>query len=276
MDNTDEIFPARQSWSQAVSDISTTNKNVVELRLISKVKGITKLSQLSKLKRLWCFDVNEDFFDKICKCTSLEELFIENLKTNEIEKLQLLTSLTVLSIERCNKLENLASFSMLKHLKALRIESLKNVTDMSPLVNLPNLEVLVVAGGMESSSRMKVSTFSPLSHLKKLKYLHLTNIKALDNSLEPLGTLTNLIRLDLANFYPTEEFAKLSRKLPSTKSTWFSPYIDIPYTNCKKCQKKTMVMLSGSSKPSLCKECDKEKLNAHIEKFQMIANGLSS
>lgn len=69
---------------------------------------------------------------------------------------------------------------------------------------------------------MRVSTLEPLEELRRLELLHLTNIKAEDESLRSLERLTNLRNLDLANFYPMREFARLSQRLQSTECTWLT------------------------------------------------------
>ena len=79
---------------------------------------------------------------------------------------------------------------------------------------------------------MKVASFAPLGHLQDLEFLHLTNIKADGESLNPLSTLTHLKQLDLAKFYPMSEFAQLSRKLQTTHCTWFYPFVSMKSMDC--------------------------------------------
>ncbi|HET6891502.1 MAG TPA: hypothetical protein VFH31_10400 [Pyrinomonadaceae bacterium] len=130
------------------------------------------------------------------------------------------------------------------------------------------MQQLAIAGSMWT--RMKIKSLNPLSSLSNLKYLHLTNLKAEDESLRPLAALCQLEKLEIANFYPMEEFAWLSGKLRNTKCTWFRPYIELPF-ECSKCGKDSMVMLTGKGKPRLCKNCDAKRLERHVTEFESVA-----
>jgi hypothetical protein len=117
---------------------------------------------------------------------------------------------------------------------------------------------------------MRVTSFEPLQTLERLELLHLTNIKAEDESLMPLGKLTNLKRLDIANFYRMSEFARLAHQLRSTECTWFKPFVEIKHSQCDACA-GSRVLLTGNRKPTLCMRCDQEKLDRHIGEWGVYA-----
>jgi hypothetical protein len=119
---------------------------------------------------------------------------------------------------------------------------------------------------------MTVETLAPLSALKALRFLHLTNLKATDNSLEPLRELTDLEELECANFYPMEQFAKLAAALPQTRCTWFSPAVPFPNFPCKKCGQSQRVMLAGKGSSTLCRVCDESRVRKHEDAFRAIAS----
>jgi hypothetical protein len=118
---------------------------------------------------------------------------------------------------------------------------------------------------------MTVASLSPLASLSNLRFLHLTNLKALDESLEPLASLSDLEILDLPNFYPFEEFAKLSARLRKTSCTWFASSTPLGSLQCSKCGETRMVMLTGKGKPTLCASCDEARLLRHDELFKNVA-----
>jgi len=89
--------------------------------------------------------------------------------------------------------------------------------------------------------------------------------------LRPLAGLPGLARLDIANFYPMEQFAWLSVQLPNTYCGWFKPYIEVSGILCKRCNGRTMVMLSGRGTRNLCKNCDTAMLAKHVERFNKYA-----
>lgn len=258
------IFPARRKWPLATDDVLNAPLEVDSLRLISGARNLRTLERLKKLKALWCFDISDRDLELISDSNSIESLYIENVKTEKLEALKKISNLKVLSLETCSKTKSLEALRGL-NLIGLAITHFKNVHDLAPLAELKSLKALAVAGSMYT--KMKVKSFKPLEELKQLEFLHLTNIKSDDESLKPLSMLSNLRQLDIANFYKTSEFAWLSQKLPSTQCTWFKPYIDVTFTVCKSCGNETMVMLSGSRKPKLCKACDKQALAKHVREW---------
>lgn len=260
-----KIFPARREWPPAVDDVMKAPLDTSRVRLISGAKHLEKLSAYTHLKALWCFDINESQLDSICACSTLESLYIENIKTENFDCLKNLSNLRILSIETCSKAASLEAFAELQSLSGLAITHFKNVHDLGPLAKLGSLRALAVAGSMWT--RMHVHSFKPLEKLKNLEFLHLTNIKAEDEILRPFAALQGLRQLDIANFYPMSEFAWLSQRLRTTECTWFKPYIEMKHVECNKCRKTTMVMLTGKRKPTVCKLCNKQVLEKHIREW---------
>jgi len=184
-----------------------------------------------------------------------------------------LRRLRILGFENCSRVTSFVDFGELHSLTGLALCHFKNVHDLAPLSELRMLKSLAVAGSLWT--RMHVASFAPLEKLKQLELLHLTNIKALDESLLTLSALTNLRRLDIANFYPMSEFARLAQSLKSTECTWFKPYVELTNFRCKKCDQTTMLMLSGSRKPMLCIRCDAKKLAKHVHEWNQAADTAS-
>jgi len=131
------------------------------------------------------------------------------------------------------------------------------------------LQQLAIAGSIWT--RMKIESLKRLSSLRNLKYIHLTNLKAEDESLKPLAELNQLEKLEIATFYPMEEVAWLSGRLKKTECSWFRPYMELPF-DCPKCEKNMMVMLTGKGNPNLCKECDAKRLAKHVAEFEEVAS----
>lgn len=258
------IFPARREWPVATDDVINVPLEVESLRLTSRARNIGNLANLKRLKALWCFNINENDLESICNCNSLESLFIEDIKMENLDILKKLNHLKILGLETCPKVSSLEAVRNLQ-LFGLSISHFKNVHDLTPLAGLTSLRALAVSGSMYT--RMEVRTFKPLAELQGLEFLHLTNIKPDDGTIKPLGGLSMLRQLDIANFYPTCEFAWLSQRLQSTECSWFKPYTDVNYMDCTKCGESTMVMLTGKRKPTVCKDCDKHTLEKHIREW---------
>ena len=261
----ESIFPARCEWDRALDDVSKAPADAVRIRLVSKAKHIDKLPTFPRLKSLWCFDIAAPQLESICRCVSIESLYIDNVKTEDLTGFTRLPQLKVLGLERCSKVYSLADLADLHSLEGLAITHFKNVHDLAPLSRLANLRSLAVAGSMWTT--MHVESLEPLEGLTNLEFLHLTNIKPGDGTLNSLGSLAKLKKLDIANFYPTSEFAWLARQLPSTECDWFKPYIEMRSFPCKKCGAMTMVMLSGKGATPICMTCDKPKLEKHLREW---------
>lgn len=268
MDTLYSIFPSRCQWPAAINDVVKAPRDTSGIRLISGAKSFDALPSQKSLKALWCFDVNEKKLDSICDCTSLESLYIENIKTENFGCLKKLTNLRILGLESCARAASLELFGELQSVSGLAITHFKNVHNLGPLAELRSLRALAVAGSVWT--KMQVDSFGPLEGLRNLELLHLTNIKAEDESLRPLGGLHNLKYLDIANFYPMSEFAWLSQQLKTTECTWFQPYIEMKHVECKKCKKATMVMLTGIRKPTLCSQCNKGALEKHVHEWNKL------
>jgi hypothetical protein len=118
---------------------------------------------------------------------------------------------------------------------------------------------------------MTVESLSALSTLTALKFLHLTNLKPLDNSLEPLRGLSALEELECANFYAMEEFAHLAAALRHTRCAGFAPFVPLPAVACKKCGQNQLVLLTGKGASTLCLACDQLRVRNHEEAFWAIA-----
>lgn len=265
-----QVYPALVKWPNTVADHASIQSSVDQLRLVLGFDGFDALPGLSSLKSLWCFGVDEKKWERVCSCVQLRRLFVEGIKLKSLHRVRDLIELEVLSLADCSTITDLDAVGRCTGLKGLGILNFKNVHSIEPLSNLVQLKHLVIAGGMWT--RMKINSLEPLSQLKGLEILDLANTKVVDESLRPLGDLTKLKDLNLPNFFPMEEFAWLSGRLPRTSCTWFKPFVAVPHNWCKKCGSSEMVMLTGKRKPNLCKLCDATRLHKHTEEFHRIAN----
>ncbi|MDX1434662.1 MAG: hypothetical protein R3286_19630 [Gammaproteobacteria bacterium] len=263
------FFPARREWPPALDDVANVAPDAESARLKAGARNIGALPARTELKSLWCFNVDQAYLDTISRCASLESLHIENVKAEDLACLSALKRLKVLSIESCFKVTSLEALRDLRTLSGLAVIHFKNVHELGPLSSLSDLRALAVAGSMWTA--MRVESLRPLAGLRDLRLLHLSNLKTEDESLRPLGGLRNLVHLDIANFYPMSEFAFLSQRLIGAECTWFEPYVTLPHMPCKKCGQRTMVMLTGKRKPTLCSRCNSKRLEKHVLEWNELA-----
>jgi len=254
----------------SVNNLSEVPRSATRIRLISKALGFEKLREFQHLSALWCFGVNQQKLNDISQCGSLRALYLDyNLRITELRPLKKLSALDVLRLDSCSTIDSLEELGTLSQLTGLAIENFKNVHDLRPLAMLTNLRELAVEGSIWS--RMKINSLAPIVGLSRIEYLSLTNLKVVDESLQPLTHLPNLKELLIANFYPFEEFARLSAKLPNCECQWFAPYVTTTL-ECPKCKTGNRVLVTGKGKPLLCPTCDAIRLARHVKEFERIRN----
>jgi hypothetical protein len=264
----EDLFPHLAAFPEALPDLKQAPETLTDLRLVSRVKNFEDILRLSKLKRLWCFGLNDKQLGIVSQMSSLERLYVEGFRIEKLAALARLPGLVVLSVDSATKVLSLAELERLATLRGLSVVNFPKVPSLSPLRGLRHLEALVVAGSIWT--RMTVDTLTPVAELGDLRYLNLTNLKARDESLEPLSNLQSLEVLDLPNFYPVAEFARLAARLKHTRCTWFDPVTPLATVNCRKCESGTLVMLTGKGKPLLCSRCDESRLKEHEDTFNAL------
>jgi hypothetical protein len=239
------------------------------VRLVSRAKNLARLGSLPQLERLWCFDLNAKTLPIVGALGGLRRLYIDGVRATSLDALRSLGNLEVMSLEACTQVDTLQDLAPFRGVRGLCIKHFPKVHALDLLQGFSSLSGLVVAGGMWST--MTVKSLSPLGALTGLRYLSLANLKASDESLEPLASLHELLNLELPNFYPFEEFARLSTVLKNTNCSWFASSVAMSSVQCKGCGRASMVMLTGKGKPLLCTFCDEVRVGRHGEAFAKIA-----
>ena len=254
----------RQDFLPPLMTSLLVSAGTTSIRLTSDVRNFGRLSELPKLERLWCFDVDEKRMETISRCQSLQRLYIDGGRIANIDALLGLGELRFLSLDSMRMFTSLDKLARFVGLSGLSIENAAKVKSLEPLQSLTKLGALSLSGGMYST--MKVESLGPLQSLKSLHFLSLLNVKARDASLSPLRGLDQLRILELPNFYPVKEFARLAACLKNTSCQWFSPWIDCSGSvfRCAKCGGNSgNVMLTGGGARILCRDCDAERVKKH-------------
>jgi hypothetical protein len=266
-----DVFPALAGFPDAIADVAAVAGDVTSLRLVSKAQNFAALPRLPLLERLWCMNLGAETARIVGSLVALRRLYVDGFRLPTLSAFSELERLEVLSIDGATRVASLDEFAPFCGLTALGVTHFPRVRSLEPLSRFDSLRALVVAGSIWT--RMTVDSLTPLMRLNDLHYLHLTNLKALDESLEPLASLTELLTLELPNFYPMEEFAKLSARLKKTRCDWFAPFVSVTSSSCPKCAASGMLMLTGKGQPTLCATCDAARVLKHDEHFRNVASG---
>jgi len=260
--NLDYVFRAKKR-PKYTQDLNEVTLEETELYIHGDTKNIYRLSSFSKLNKLWLSYVNQKELNLIINLINPRMLCIYDIKASDLTSLEKLTNLEILEIEWNTKATELWNISRNKLLKALYIKDFSRLHDISQITGGHNINILSLAGG--NSKPLKLDTLKELAELRQLEYLGLSNIKILDESLDPLTELKYLKELSISNQFPTEEYAKLSMRLPHTKCEKFSAYSFLGSPIGGK-----DVMVVGKRKPLLSTREDTDKLQKYKERFKAL------
>ena len=245
----------------ATEDLAVLKKPPARLALLGKTLNIGRLSGFPSVEALWVGDVNQRQFNEILPRLDPLYLLFDGLRVADLTPLGGLRRLEALEIRWNTKVSDISFLKNLKGLRLLALSHCPKVRDLGPVSALTNLEILDLSGGMWSTFRP--DTLEPLGQLGKLRGLSLKAIRVRDQSLSPVGKLTQLQELELSNQCPTEEYARLSVALPHVQCTHFSPYFSFTAR-----QYARQVMVTGKGKPVFSLPEDAARLDRYVQRFR--------
>lgn len=242
-------------------DLKNVETSSTELLIRGDTKNLSKLAELSGIKKLWIEFVNQREFDKLINLINPESLYIYGMRVEDLSGLENLTNLKILGLESNTRAQELWDLKANPLLESLLIKGFSKLTNIQYLKYGSNLKILNLEGN--DSNQLKIENLQPLKSLKNLDYLAFSNIRVLDESLEPISALKGLEIFKTSNQFPTEEFAMLYVLLPNTHCNKFEPYFKLTYPIY---ELNTMVV--GKRKPLLNYQRDKEKLDKYERNFR--------
>lgn len=181
---------------------------------------------------------------------------------------------TIKEIARLQNLERIKistfpdpSFDFLADLpkvKELNVMHFPRVKDINPLSKLKALEVLELSVLMSSAKNHLIPSLKPLQGLPNLKSVSLHGVIPDDRSLKPLVSCPRLIEFQSGNCFPMEEILDLQIANSEIQGIFFKPIVEIPYSYCKKCNSRKII-LSGVTKSAIkCPICNSACVENHI------------
>lgn len=152
--------------------------------------------------------IDQDFFDSICKMKNLKGLYIKWGKVESVQNIKNLSNLEHLYFGSNPRLQSIEGFESLVNLKHLEIENFKSVLDFTPLEEIQTLISLAITGSVNS----------PAVPVKDLNFIkHLVNIEELILGIslknKDVSPLLNLKKIELLFLPPTiEKLLKLEKQ----------------------------------------------------------------
>ncbi len=172
-----------------------------------------RLPKLEGVKFLWLSSrVSQPLFDAACEVPGLEGLWVKWSGVKNVDALEKADSLRYFHLGSSSGLVSLGPLASKRDLRWLGIENVKRVSSLDPIARLRRLEGLTVEGSMWSPQR--IESLSPIGELTNLRYLGLANLRATDGTLRPLFKLSRLEEFVAAEWWNPAEVAELRRRNP--------------------------------------------------------------
>ncbi|GLX71141.1 leucine-rich repeat domain-containing protein [Paenibacillus glycanilyticus] len=215
------------------------------------------------IEHLNLYSFNQKQFEKAVEYFNVSSLSFYEFRVEDLSPFENLDRVENLSLAWNTKAFQLWNMERNINLRRLVISDFSKLRSIELIKTGTVLESLELSGGIWT--KLTIETLEPLSELKRLKQLTLTNIKVDDQSLGPLVELKNLEKLELSNQFAVEEYAKLSVVLTETKCDLFSAY-----TKLNSPIEDKDIMITGNGKPFLNSVADVKKIDAFETKFRKL------
>jgi hypothetical protein len=195
----------------SVACTQTSRSASEQRKLVSRWCDI--LPNLKGVRHLWlCSRVPQRLFDAACQVPGLESLYIKWGGIKKLNALENASELRHLHIGSSTGVESIEPLGSMKSLTWLGIESFTRISCLDPLEKLVGLEGLTVEGSIWTTQH--VQTLAPIGKLLNLRYLAITNLRSMDQTLSPLFALRRLEVFHAAKWWAANEIAELERVNP--------------------------------------------------------------
>ena len=208
-------------------DLIKPKSDTVSFRRVKK--SYQGLKEFRNIKRLFAYEVDDNFLRKISCLTGLTYLWAKIVTAEDLTPLIELDSLEFLILQHVRKAKSFSFMTEMPALRHLELEWVKHLSNLEDLKDMKTLLSFGIEGATPVSMTQKVESLSPILDWKCLESLYLTNTRVRDGNLRCLGKIKTLKYLDTARFYPKSEFEALRAVHPNLKCNWCDKYeIEIP------------------------------------------------
>ncbi|MBC8024736.1 MAG: hypothetical protein H7Y89_01980 [Steroidobacteraceae bacterium] len=176
------------------------------------------LLAFSKLRALWVYGADATLVAEVAELKRLEGLSLERMKTAEIAPLGGMQPLRSLALCDSSQAASLETIANLDALQVLEIHDMSGVNTLEWVKSLASLRTLAFEGS--PARRATIDSLSPISGLSDLENLFITTLVVEDRSLEPVVALKKLRVMQSTNYFPSDEFKRLSEANPALKCSW--------------------------------------------------------
>ncbi len=212
-------------WSNPMrvedAEIYDTERLIVEVSTLNQEVRNLSASKKRELRRVWAetlpklenvkylmttHQIDQEFFEAICKMKNLEGLYIKWGKVESLNSISELENLKHLYFGSNPRIKSIDGISKLEKLVTLELENFKNCTDLNKVEKLKNLQSLNIVSSTDGP-RIKFENLEFLSQLMNLKVLGL-DVSLKEKRIEPILKLQNLENL----WIPDHLYKKYDKK----------------------------------------------------------------
>lgn len=160
-------------------------------------KWISLLPLLENVKRLSIrIRVNQLFFDAVCEMKNLESLHFWTSTVEDISSISKLSNLKRLYMDNFSRLTDISPLMELKQLNMLSISNCFKIENYEMIGGMQELIALRLQGDKMAPRNLRIKSLKPFQHLKKLRHLDISSVSVVDNSYDIIISMGSLERFD--------------------------------------------------------------------------------
>ena len=177
-------------------------------------------------------DIRDSQFHHICSASQITHLGANVFEVTELHPLRNLVNLQAIELTDNTKATSLNGLEALTKLQLLALANCPIAVDLEPLSACTDTRYLWCSS--RYAKPMRVRSLQPLSALTRLERLRFANVRVEDRRLAALCNLTELVEVELPNFFPKEEFVALAKALPNARGRWLDKIANSDQTTLKR------------------------------------------
>jgi hypothetical protein len=201
---------------RAADSVKDIPADVQVLHVTKKTKALERLAALPALRVPSAHDIDDADFRLVCRASQVTHLTANAFRLHNFDSLAGLAKLEALELTDNTKVDSLGGLESLTRLQLLVLANCPVTVSLEPIASCSDLRYLWLSS--RYAKPMRVPTLDPLSNLKKLERLRVTNVRVQDKRLDALRGLRKLVEIKLPNFFPQEEFVALAAAHPFAES----------------------------------------------------------
>lgn len=201
-----------------------------------------------------------------CRAPSLR---LYHIAFDSLDGIERLTAVRNLSLEWAPKIVEISPLFELRKLRCLSIFDFAKLRALDGIEALDQLVELNLSGSRGAlTPRMKLASIEPVTRLRRLVSLSLTNVQLDDDDVSILARCSNLKHLVLSQQFERRQIAYLAKRLNGQLTEPLSACFP---TNlkCEKCNAHKY-MFTGRRMPTLCPSCDKKRFERLESEFDCL------